>query len=121
MTVETPRPGVRLLCVAGQLDRPAAARVLRLVGIQLELITASRRSPACLVIDLGEVSSVEPGGLESLRHAPYSAACRGVAVHLSGCVGRTNLLPRRTRELLREFSTFPTAEQAVRTLTGTAP
>lgn len=122
--VEAPATAVRLLRVAGRLDRPAATRVLRLVDVQLQHIsthryTAGRGDVAALVIDLGAVSSFEPGGLETLRHAPYSAARRGIGVHLCGCGGRIGLLPLRARQLFAEFSTFPTAELAVDTLTST--
>lgn len=117
LSLESPAPGLWLLRVAGRLDTATAARVLRLTDAQLDTVDTARED-AVLVIDLGEVASFERGGPESLRHAPYSAARRGVAVYLSGCGGRTHLLPLRARRVLAEFACFPTAEHAVHALAG---
>lgn len=116
LTVETPVASVRLIRVAGRLDRTAAASVLRLLGVQLELIREWHRAVTDLVIDVGAVQCFEPGGLDSLRHAPYSAGRRGLGVYLSGCGGRAHLLPLHARKALSEFRTFPSADVAVRVL-----
>lgn len=87
VTVEAPIPAVRLIRVAGRLDRAAAASVLRLVSVQLDLIARRHQAVTDLVLDIEQVRSFEPGGLESLRHAPYTAGQRGIGVCLSGCGG----------------------------------
>lgn len=117
LVVEAPQPGLRLLGMAGRLDPAAAARLLRLLDAQLDLVAAGYADTTHLVIDLAGVTGFEPGGLEALRHAPYTAARRGITVALCGCGGRTHLLPLRTRALLAEFRTFPTAEAATDALT----
>lgn len=115
--MEAPGPGLWLLRVAGRLDTATAARVLRLVDTQLGAVDPAGEV-AFLVIDLGEVAGFERGGPESLRHAPYSAARRGITVYLSGYGGRTHLLPLRARHVLAEFPSFPAAEHAVHALTS---
>lgn len=92
--------------------------MLRLVDAGLEAVVAGRCDMAFLVVDLGEVRSFERGGPESLRHAPYSAAARGIAVYLSGCGGREQLLPLHARRVFAGFASFPTADHAVHALTG---
>lgn len=119
--VEAPIPAVRLIRVAGRLDQAAAASVLRLVAVQLDLIAGRHQAVTDLVLDIEQVRCFEPGGLESLRHAPYTAGQRGIGVCLSGCQGRVAQLPLRARRLLSGFRTFPTAEVALQMLiTGTS-
>lgn len=93
--------------------RSRGRRVARLVAAQLELAAAGRCATSVLVIDVGAVSSFEPGALD---RTPDSAACHAITVCLSGCGGRAHLLPLRHQ--LAQFRTFPTAEAAARTLTG---
>ncbi|MBP2366768.1 LuxR C-terminal-related transcriptional regulator [Pseudonocardia parietis] len=114
--------------MAGRLDPTAAARVLRLLDAQLELVAAGYADTAQMVIDLDAVTSFERGGLASLRHAPYTAARRSITVSLSGYGARLHLLPLHARQLLAEFDTFPTLEAATHALIpipspgpGTAP
>lgn len=113
VSVETPIVGVRLVRIAGRLDRAAAASVLRLISAQLELIAARHCDVTDMIVDIGAVHSFEPGGLDSLRQAPDIAGRHGVRVCLSGCGGRVHLLPVRARTMLDEFRRFPTAEVAV--------
>lgn len=116
MAVEAPADRVRLIRVVGALDRAAAAGLLRLLDAQLELIAARHCRVTDMLVDLEGVSSYEPGGLETVRHARHATAARDVRVHLTGCSGRFHQLPLRARRLLAEFSTFPTVEVALATL-----
>ena len=116
--VESPAEGLRVIRVYGPLGRTAAASLLRLVDAQLELRAARHRVISHVVVDLEGVSSFEPGGLETLRHARHRAGACGVGVHLTGCSARSALLPLRTRRLLLEFNTFPTTEVALTALTS---
>ncbi|MBW0102298.1 STAS domain-containing protein [Pseudonocardia sp. KRD291] len=120
MAVETPDERVRLIRLAGTLDRTAAASLLRLVDAQLDLVAAGHRHLTDLLVDLESVRSFEPGGLETVRHARHSTGARGVRIHLVGCSGRLHLLPLRACQVIGEFSTFPTAEIALAELARTS-
>ena len=113
MAVESVDVRVRLIRVAGNLDRTTAASLLRMVDAQLQLHTTGHCQFTDLLVDLEHVRSFERGGLEALRHARYSTGTRGVRIHLAGCAGRFHLLPLRARQILGEFSTFPTVEIAL--------
>ncbi|RZT87298.1 anti-anti-sigma regulatory factor [Pseudonocardia sediminis] len=118
MAVEAPDDHVRMIRVAGNLDRAAAAGLLRLIDAQVRLHRSGHRRLTHLLVDLEAVHSFEPGGLQVLRHARHSTAGHGVGLHMAGCSGRLHLLPLRARQVLGEFSTFPTVEIALTELTG---
>lgn len=121
-TIEAPTPVARLIRVAGRLDRPAAAGVLRLVDAQLALAAGGHRAVAHVVIDIEAVSGFEPGGLEGLRDAVPRADRQGITLWVSGCGGRVHLLPLWSRRALGLFRTFPNAEVALDALAaGVAP
>ena len=113
MAVEAPDEWVRVIRVSGTLDGAAAARLLRLVDAQLQLVMTGHRQVTELLIDLEGVNCYQRGGLETLRHARYSTAARGVALHLAGCSSRLHQLPLQVRQLVAEFSNFPTVEVAL--------
>lgn len=119
IAVEAPDEAVRLIRIAGDLDRAAAARLLRLVDAQLDLVAARHRSVSHVLVDLECVRSFEPGGLDAVREARRTGAARGVRLHLVGCAGRSPLLPLRVCQVLAEFSTFPTVEIALAELSRT--
>ena len=119
IAVEAPDEAVRLIRIAGDLDRSAAARLLRLVDAQLDLVAARHRSVSHVLVDLECVRSFEPGGLDAVREARRTSAARGVRLHLVGCAGRSPLLPLRVCQVLAEFSTFPTVEIALAELSRT--
>ena len=121
ITVEVPDDGVRLVRVAGRLDRAGADGVLRLVSAQLELVAVRRRAVRELVIDIESVSCFEPGGLERLGRAVELAGRHGVGLSVSGCGGRVHLLPLGCRRTLSRFRTYPTADVALATLAGDRP
>lgn len=119
--VEAPCPAVRLIRVAGRLDRAVAAGVLRLVSAQLNLVAGRHRAVTDLVLDIGAVSSFELAGLEALCHAPYSAGRHGIGLSLSGCGRRVHQLPLRARGLLlKHFRAFPSADVALQEIAKTA-
>lgn len=113
MAVESVDVRVRLIRVAGNLDRSTAASLLRMVDAQLQLRATGHCRFTDLLVDLENVRSFERGGLEAVRHARYSTGTRGVRIHLAGCAARFHLLPLRARQILGEFSTFPTVEIAL--------
>ncbi|SFM71202.1 hypothetical protein SAMN05216207_100279 [Pseudonocardia ammonioxydans] len=121
ITVEVPDEGIRLVRVAGRLDRAGADGVLRLVSAQLELAAARRRAVRELVVDIGSVSCFEPGGLERLGRAVELAAGHAVGLSVSGCGGRVHLLPLGCRRTLSRFRTYPTADVALAALAGDRP
>lgn len=116
LTVDTVGPGTRLIRAVGTLDRGTAARLLRLVDAQLALVRGGRRAFAGLVLDLAGIRHFEEAGVQALRHVRYSCARLGIAVHLTGGTERGVLLPVRARQVLGEFSNFPTVEVAVTAL-----
>jgi len=118
MAVESPAAGIRVIRTAGTLDRQAAARLLRLVDAQIAQAAGGHTSLAHLIVDLANISRFEPGGMETLHHHRSTGRTNQVGLHLTGGGGRLALLPVRVRQLLRDFSTFPSAEVAVAALTG---
>jgi hypothetical protein len=116
LAVETPSAGFRLIRVAGSLGVEGAARLVRLTDMQLQVlgvVGVARHTVAHLLVDLAEVGHFGPGAVETLRHARHTGARAGIGVHLTGCAGRLTLLPVRVRQVLAEFSTFPSVEAAV--------
>jgi len=118
MAVESPADGIRVIRTAGTIDRQAAAGLLRLVDAQIAQVAAGRTSTTHLIIDLANVDRFEPGGMETLHQHRSAGRCREVGLHLTGGGGRLSLLPLRVRQLLGDFSTFPTTEIAIADLTG---
>jgi hypothetical protein len=123
LAVETPSAGFRLIRVAGALGVEAAARLVRLADMQLQVlgvVGVARHTVGHLLVDLAGVGHFGPGAVETLRHVRHTAARAGIGVHLTGCGGRLTLLPVRVRQVLTEFSTFPSVEEAVAELGGNA-
>ena len=116
LAVETAAPGVRLVRVTGRLDRRGAAAIGRLVDAQRACGTA----PAQVVLDLGGVGEFDGAATETLGEVAARSRDGGVRVHLAGCGGRAELLPLRAHEVLLRCSAYPSAEAAVRDLTGRA-
>lgn len=121
MAVESPAEGIRVIRTAGTIDRQAAAGLLRLIDAQIALAATGRTGTAHLIIDLANVNRFEPGGMETLHQHRDAGREHAVTLHLTGGGGRLSLLPVRVRQLLRDFSTFPTTEVAVAELTADRP
>lgn len=117
MAVESPVEGIRVIRTAGTLDQPAAADLLRLVDAQIGRLVGGGTT-GHLIIDLANVNRFEPGGMETLHRHRRIGSDRAVRLHLTGGGGRLLLLPIRVRQLLREFSTFPTTDVAIEVLAG---
>jgi hypothetical protein len=111
VTVQTPSDGVRVLRVRGALDGPASARLIRIVDDQLQRTGAEPGGH--LVIDLNPVDAVVVVALKALRHARFGGDSAGVGIHL---VGDSDRWPTPCRQLLTEFSTFATVDDAVASL-----
>lgn len=114
--VETPRPGLRVIRVAGRFDTACAARVVRLVDSQVGLVIARRLAVGQILVDLGEVTGFAPEALESFTRAQEICAAAGVGIHLTGCAGRLPLLPLPVRHALTAFPSFPTLAVALAAL-----
>ncbi|MCW2719586.1 STAS domain-containing protein [Pseudonocardia sp.] len=114
--VEKPATALRVITAAGRLDVAGAVRVVRLAEAQLDLAAAGHGALTHLVVDLSGVTSFEAGAVETLRHLRHGCATAGAQVHLAGCAGRLLLLPLRVRQVLTEFSTYPTLEVALAAL-----
>jgi anti-anti-sigma factor len=116
LSVEVLTPRLRVVRVAGVLDRVTAARVAALVEAQLAL-------PGCaghVVVDLGEVGFFGSGDMSVLVRACDAGRCAGVQVHLAGLAARETMLPMSVTSALAQFSVFPTVEQAQSALAGRA-
>ena len=114
LSVEVCSPGLRLVRVAGVLDRMTVGRLAGLVATQV----ARTGSSGHLVVDLGEVSFFATDELGALRRARDGALAAGVRLHLAGVSAREPLLPVAITAALAEFSTFATVECAERELMG---
>ncbi|MEQ3549478.1 STAS domain-containing protein [Pseudonocardia nematodicida] len=112
MAVETAAPGVRLIRLAGRLDRSGAEALGRLIDAQC----ACGRSAAHLIVDLSGIGAFDAQATETLGAVVARSRCEGVHVHLAGCGGRAELLPLRARQVLRRCGAYPSAEVAVRAL-----
>jgi anti-anti-sigma factor len=114
LSVEVCSPRMRVVGVAGVLDRTTVARLGSLVVTQLA-------HPGCaghIVVDLGEVSFFATHDLGALHQARDAARAAGIHLHLAGVSAREPLLPVSVTSALGEFSAFPTVEHAERELTG---
>lgn len=114
--VESARPGVRVVRVAGRLDVAGAARIVRLVESQISLAAADKLAVRQVVLDLADVTDFAPGSLESLHCVHHGCRQANVELHLAGCADRLLLLPLRVRQALTEFHCFPTLNVAVEAL-----
>lgn len=115
LAVEAPVDGLRVVLVAGDLDRVGGERLSRLLDLQVGAV-APPGGPGHVVVDLANVRFFGVGGLEALVFARDAGLRAGVDVHLAGLGSRELLLPQRVRELLAGFSVFDTLEAAVRRL-----
>lgn len=114
LSVEVLSARVRVIRVAGVLDRVTVGRLARLVATQV----ARPRSAGHIVVDLAEVSFFATDDFGPLRLARDGAGAAGVRLHLAGVSAREPLLPTRITAALGEFSTFATVERAERELAG---
>ncbi|MBP2371927.1 STAS domain-containing protein [Pseudonocardia parietis] len=105
-----------LIRANGLLDRRGAAALLRLVDLHADLITAGRRAPIAVVIDLHGISQFEPAGLRLLRDARSRARHGGFRLLVTGCSGRVHLLPFPVQQLLAERGPVATIDMALATL-----
>jgi anti-anti-sigma regulatory factor len=112
LSVEVCSPGLRVVRVAGVLDRATVGRLAGLVATQV----ARPGSSGNLVIDLGEVSFFATDDFGALLRARDGARAAGTRLHLTGVSAREPLLPTGITAALGEFSTFPTVEAAEREL-----
>jgi anti-anti-sigma regulatory factor len=114
LSVEVCSPRLRIVRVAGVLDRTTVGRLAGLVATQLT-------RPGCaghIVVDLGEVSFFGTDDLGALRQARDGARASGVRLHLAGVSARESLLPVAITSALAEFSMFATVERAEHELVG---
>jgi anti-anti-sigma regulatory factor len=117
VSVEVWSPGLRVVRVAGVLDRATIGRLAGLVATQV----ARPGSSGDLVVDLGEVGFFATDDFGPLRQARDGALAAGTRLHLAGVSAREALLPESITAALAGFSAFPTAEAAERELTTRQP
>lgn len=115
LSVEVRSPRLRVIRMAGVLDRVTVARLAGVVATQV----ARPGSAGHIVVDLGEVSFFATDDFTALRQARDGARAEGVHLHLAGVSARESLLPLAVIAALAEFSTFSTVERAEGELTGT--
>jgi anti-anti-sigma regulatory factor len=114
LSVEVLSPRLRVVRMAGVLDKVTVARLAGLVATQV----ARPGAAGHVVVDLGEVSFFATDDLAALRQARDGARAAGVRLHLAGVSARESLLPIGVTSALAEFSMFATVEQAERELVG---
>jgi hypothetical protein len=117
IAVDSTHRDVRVVIVAGVLDRAAAEQVLRIVDAHAHLLADRRTDAKHVVVDLAGVTRFEPGGLETLDAGVPFGEQPG-RLHLAGCAGHLLFLPLAVRDLLDGFSTFPTVDLAVAQLSA---
>lgn len=126
LTVDTAARGIRVVRVAGALDATTAPRLVRLLDLLLREVRAERPAAVSvgvvghLIVDLAGVRCWGIGGLGALRHARYVGGQTGIGVHLTGLARRDRQLPLRVAGPLTQFSTFPTATDALTALAADA-
>jgi hypothetical protein len=116
MAVDNPVHGIRIIRLMGDLDATGAARLMRLIDAQAQLVRSGRCEIAHLVLDLSPVSSFVADAMQTLRHVEYVCEQVGIRLHLAGFLDRSALLPSRVRQELIRFDVFPTTEVAVTAL-----
>ncbi len=116
LAVDVMSPRVRVIRVAGRLDRVSAARVVGLVAAQCSLAATCTLSD--VVLDLSGVTEFRTDAVEVLRSADAGCERAGVVLHLAGCTDRLFLLPLALRGLLAQFRAFPTVEVALAVIDG---
>lgn len=113
LAIETPSPGVRLIRVAGVLNREGSAHLLRLVDSQLALARSGRRALLAVIIDMASVEALERGVPQTLGHVRFACDRLGVEVVLAGCLGPPISTSLAARGLLRAFRVVPTVDAAL--------
>jgi anti-anti-sigma regulatory factor len=114
LSVEVRSQHLRIVRMAGVLDRVTVSRLAGVVATQLA-------RPGCeghIVVDLGEVSFFGTDDLGPLQRACGAARASGVRLHVAGVSARESLLPAGVATALSQFSMFPTVERAERELIG---
>lgn len=115
LAVEVPGRGLRLVRVAGELDRTSAPRLVSLIDKQFIALRAELGAePGHVIIDLDGVRFFGVGGLEALIRVRDAGRRLAINLHLTGLSAREVLLPLRVTGLLGRFSTFATIEDALR-------
>jgi anti-anti-sigma regulatory factor len=120
LAVERSRRGV-VVHAAGELSGRTSARLLRLLDdlVRGSRRPAGRRAPGAdplLVVDLAQIRSFDPAGIDALRRARDHGRLAGVGLYLTGLSGRQALLPGDVAGMLSAFAILPTVEQALGTL-----
>jgi anti-anti-sigma regulatory factor len=116
LAVEVAAGSIRLVRVAGRLTPGGAQRVVAVVDAQCRLVETAHCAVAHVVVDLSCVSWFDDGALEVLVGARSATGAAGIALHIAGYSAHLLMLPVRARQVLTQFSSFPTAEVAVMAL-----
>lgn len=78
LEVETPLPWVRVVVVAGELDRRTAPRLVACVDAQLDA------GAEHVVLDLSRLNLLSPAGIATLAEIHATASAVGTTLHLAG-------------------------------------
>jgi anti-anti-sigma regulatory factor len=112
LSLEVLGPRLRVIRMAGVLDRVTVTRLAALTEAQIA------RCAGHIVIDLDNVRYFGTDDLDVLITVRDAASAAGVRVHLAGLAAREAMLPAGIIGALAQFSRFPTVEQAERELVG---
>ena len=113
-------PVVSTIAVTGDVDDSAAARLLRWCEARLHLLDVGQADIRHLVLDLSHARRATASAAAILDHARTESARRGVAIHLVGAAVTMAMSSAETRRYLGRWSTFPTLDSALATLTPSA-
>src|ERR1700749_1872813 len=85
LAVAATEPAFYVVRAAGALDRSTATRIVRLVDARARMVVLGFTATRSILVDLTNVTSVQPGALDLLPPAQHSAAGAGMTLHLTGC------------------------------------
>jgi anti-anti-sigma factor len=107
--VHTPIPEVVIVRVGGTVDRCTAPVLAQRVEKQLT------RAPH-VVVDLGDVTAVDPRGLAGLRTLHHQATASGTEIHITGADDDAVRHALRITGLDQLFTLDPTADMVIANL-----
>jgi len=114
IVIGRPLPGVRVVQVAGELDRVTASHLDSCLLDQID------RCDGDVVVDLSAVTFLGAAGLTSLVRAREAATCHDVRLHLAGVDHPAVAHSLEITQLRPTFAVHSSTGSAVTALTATA-
>ncbi|SDF27381.1 hypothetical protein [Pseudonocardia oroxyli] len=117
MGIAVPAAGFYTITLRGSLDRVVGARLLRLVDARLQMAAYGHAVTRHVLLDVGGLDAVDPGGEAALRHAAHACDRRGITLDLVGAAAVGPHLGIGARQALARYRSFPDVPTAVAALT----